>query len=98
MSKAVFSSEEIALPTISRFFGIEIRMYYEDHEPPHFHAYYGEASAVISIESLRSVRGALPRRACRMILEWAVEHRPQLRDNWQRAREHEPLTWIEPLR
>ena len=86
------------LPTVSRFFGIEIRMYYEDHEPPHFHAHYADTSAVIAIESLAALRSDLPRRAYRMILEWAIEHRPELRENWQRARDHEPLTRIEPLR
>jgi hypothetical protein len=88
----------LAVPTISRFFGITIRMYYEDHEPPHFHAHYGETSGIIDIESLALVRGVLPRRAYRMILEWAVEHRPALRSNWQQAREHRSLRWIEPLR
>jgi hypothetical protein len=96
--ESVFSCGGTVLPTISRFFGIEIRMYYEDHDPPHFHAYYAETSAVIAIESLAPFRSDLPGRAYRMILEWAIEHRPELRENWQRARDHQPLTWVEPLR
>ncbi len=85
------------MPTISRFFGIEIRIYFEDHGLPHFHAYYAEHSAAVAIESLSILGGDLPRRAYRMVLEWAVKHRPELRDNWVRARQHRPLEWIEPL-
>lgn len=86
------------MPTISQFFGITIRMYYRDHWPPHFHAYYADASAAVDIETLEVLQGRLPRRAYRMTLEWAIEHRAELRDNWRRAREHEPLAPIEPLR
>lgn len=86
------------MPTISQFFGITIRMYYRDHAPPHFHAYYAEASSVIEIDTLDILEGGLPERAYRMVLEWAVEHRAELRDNWRRAREHQPLEPIEPLR
>lgn len=48
------------MPTIPRFFGIDIRMYYEDHEPPHLHVYYAEHSASIAIESLEVIEGYLP--------------------------------------
>lgn len=85
------------MPTISRFFGIEIRMYYEDHDPPHIHAYYQDSAASVDISTLVVLNGSLPKRVYRMILEWAVEHRPALRANWQRAREHQKLVWIEPL-
>jgi hypothetical protein len=57
------------MPTISRFFGITIRVYFEDHYPPHFHAYYVEHASAISIETLAILRGSLPRRAYRMVLE-----------------------------
>lgn len=50
------------MPTLSEFFGIVIRMYYDDHNPPHFHAYYGEYEALISIETLELLEGSLPRR------------------------------------
>ncbi len=51
------------MPEISRFFGIIIRMYWNDHEPPHFHAIYGDFEALIEIETLAVFRGELPRRA-----------------------------------
>ncbi len=86
------------MPTISQFFGITIRMYYRDHAPPHFHAYYAEASAVIAIETLKVLEGHLPGRSYRMVIEWAVDHRAELRENWRHATAHLALEPIEPLR
>ena len=85
------------MPTISLFFGIVIRMYYDDHAPPHFHGYYGDDSAIIEIESLCVREGHLPRRAMAMVLEWAGEHREELMENWRLAEAHRPLRRIEPL-
>jgi len=89
---------EAFVPTISQFFGTTIRMYYRDHAPPHFHAYYAEVSAVVAIDTLEVLEGRLPGRSYRMVLEWAVEHRVELRENWRRAREHLPLEPIAPLK
>lgn len=50
------------MPTISQFFGIVIRMYFDDHPPPHFHVHYGEHDAVIDIDTLTQREGKLPRR------------------------------------
>lgn len=85
------------MPTISRFFGITIRMYRDEHGVPHFHAYYAEHSAVIAIETLEVLSGRLPRRAMVLILEWALMHRPELLENWRRARAAEPALPIAPL-
>jgi hypothetical protein len=85
------------MPTLSVFFGVTIRMYYDDHAPPHFHAYYGEHAAVVEIESLRIRYGQLPRRALAMVLEWATEHRVELMANWWLAQAHQPLNQIQPL-
>ncbi len=85
------------VPTLSTFFGITIRMYYDDHAPPHFHAYYAEDSVQIAIESLEVLRGQLPRRALALVVEWALARRPEIRANWERAMRHEPLAPIEPL-
>ncbi|MEK6798238.1 MAG: DUF4160 domain-containing protein [Planctomycetota bacterium] len=85
------------MPTISAFFGIVIRMYYDDHAPPHFHAYYAEHHAAILTDTLEVHEGALPRRALALVLEWAVEHREELRENWNLAARHEPLKGIVPL-
>jgi hypothetical protein len=51
------------MPEISRFYGIVIRMYYDDHPPPHFHAHYGEDEALINIHTMAIVAGQLPPRA-----------------------------------
>ncbi len=85
------------MPTISRFFGILIRMYYDDHGLPHFHAHYGNHAAKIEIETLRLTEGKLPRRALGLVLEWAAEHRDELLENWRLAEEHRPLNQIIPL-
>jgi len=58
------------VPELSRFLGIIVTMYYNDHEPPHFHARYGEHQAIIALESLRVIDGALPPRVLGLVLEW----------------------------
>jgi hypothetical protein len=85
------------MPEISRFFGIVIRMYFNDHLPPHFHADYGEYAAELTIETLDIIRGRLPQRVLGLVLEWAVIHRNELREDWERARVKEPLVSIPPL-
>jgi hypothetical protein len=72
-------------------------MYYDDHPPPHFHAIYGEHEAKIAIESEELIEGSLPRRAPGLVLEWAKVHKQDLRDNWLKGEEHEPLSPIRPL-
>jgi hypothetical protein len=73
------------MPEICRFFGIVIKMFYNDHQPPHFHAEYSGSEALILIESLEIYRGELPRRALALVLEWAALNRNDLRRNWQMA-------------
>lgn len=85
------------MPEVSRFFGIAIRFYYNDHEPAHFHAVYGEYEALIEIDTLAVLRGELPRRALALVLEWAALHRQELRTNWERARLGTPPSPIAPL-
>jgi len=85
------------MPEISRFFGIIIRMYWGDHEPPHFHALYGEHEALIEIETFRVYRGCLPRRALALVLEWASGHREELQEEWRRASSSQPFFPIQPL-
>lgn len=85
------------MPEVCRFYGIVIRIYTDDHSPPHFHAVYGEHEALVGIESLEFVRGALPGRARRLVMEWASLHRSEPRDAWQRARNLEPPGKIAPL-
>lgn len=85
------------MPEISRFFGIVVAMFYDDHAPPHFHARYGEHRAIIAIESGGILAGQLPPRALGLVTEWAVLHRAELEDDWRRARSREVLNTIPPL-
>ena len=59
------------MPRISEFYGILIYMYYSDHGPPHFHAMYGRFEAVVSIETAKTLKGSLPRRASSLVRKWA---------------------------
>jgi hypothetical protein len=79
------------------FYGIVIWMYYDDHEPPHFHATYGEHDVVIEITTGHVLRGSLPARARRLVDEWAAAHSAELTANWKLARAGRPLAPIAPL-
>lgn len=85
------------MPEISRFFGMVITMYYNDHEPAHFHVRYGATRAVIGIDPPTVIVGDLPRRALSLIMEWAELYRDALMDDWQLARSQQPLQPIDPL-
>jgi hypothetical protein len=85
------------MPEISRFFGIIIAMYYDDHDPPHFHAKYGSMRACFSISDLRLIEGELPRRVVTLVLEWAFEHRKELHENWDLLKNRVALKKIAPL-
>lgn len=86
------------MPTISTFYGIRVLMYFNDHEPAHFHATYAGRSVKIEIETGRVLEGSLRPRAMRLLREWRNLHLDELRDNWLRAREGAPLSKIDPLR
>ena len=85
------------MPRISEFFGIVIKMYYNDHSPAHFHAEYGEFEAIYTIETIEVIRGELPRRAHAMVLEWTALHRLELKGNWEIAQLGLPLNPVAPL-
>jgi hypothetical protein len=86
------------VPRVSAFFGMVIKMYWNerDHPIPHFHAEYGDHAAAISIDG-EILGGTFPPRPLRLVGEWAALHRGELLTNWDRARDHEPLEAIEPL-
>jgi hypothetical protein len=86
------------MPELSRFFGIIIRMYFGDHNPPHFHAIYQEDTAEYDINTLLIIRGSLPYRAHAMVLEWASLHREELLEDWKLAIEKKEIKKIEPLK
>jgi hypothetical protein len=88
------------VPRISSFYGITIWMYHDETHHigrPHFHAGYGGDEATIDIESLAIIAGGLPPRAQRLVTEWVRAHQAELRENWDRARSHQPLHPIAPL-
>jgi hypothetical protein len=85
------------LPEISRFLGIIIAMYYNDHAPPHFHARYGDFEAVIAIDTGEVVEGRLPPRVLGLVQEWREHRRGELTEDWNLARERKALKRIEPL-
>lgn len=72
-------------------------MYFNDHAPPHFHAEYGGAEVVIDIDTMAIIAGRLPPRAMGLVTEWAALHQSELRDDWQRASNLDPLEKIDPL-
>lgn len=86
------------MPTISRFLGIVIAMYFDDHGPPHFHARHADGAAKIRIDTLETIDSTLGRRQLRFVLAWAELHQDELFENWRLARAGETLNEIEPLR
>ena len=85
------------MPELSRFFGIIIAMYFSEHNPPHFHARYGEAEAEIDLRTLCVVSGSLPPRALGLVMEWSAKYRDALLEDWELARGKQPLKIIPPL-
>ncbi len=85
------------MPELCRFYGVRIKMYYDDHNPPHSHAEYGVDEALIAIDTLEVIAGELPSRALGLVYEWAGTRRAELREAWKRAKNLEPTGEIEPL-
>ena len=85
------------MPEISRFLGIIIKMKWDEHNPPHFHAEYGGKEVVVNISDLSIRSGRLPPRVVGLILEWAALHRGALQSNWERAQSGNPIKKIKPL-
>ena len=85
------------MPELCRFYGLIMTIYWKDHNPPHFHARYGEHVAEIDIRTLAVLRGSLPPRALALTVEWALQHERDLLRQWNRARRQLPLESIEPL-
>jgi hypothetical protein len=85
------------MPQISSFFGIIIRMFYDEHNPPHFHAQYGEYRCCIDIRTFGVIEGNIPARALGLVVEWAILHKAELLDNWKRIENQQSINKIEPL-
>ena len=85
------------MPEISRFLGMVIQMYFDDHNPPHFHVFYGTHNAVIDIQKRSVIAGQLPPRVTGLVFEWTALHQQELLEDWRRAQSQEPLKKIAPL-
>lgn len=85
------------MPEISRFCGITIRMYFGDHNPPHFHLLYQGASAEFDIDTLQVLSGQIPPRTNALVIKWALIHRHELMENWRLASEMKDINKIAPL-
>lgn len=88
---------EFTMPEISRFLGIVIAMYYQEHNPPHFHVRYNEYKAAISIKDLALLNGKLPPRVFGIVIEWATRHQQELMEDWELAVKLQALKPIKPL-
>ena len=85
------------MPTLSTFYGTTIRMFYNDHAPPHFHVQYGEFKPEIAIETVQVLGGRLPRHALAMTIEWTTSYRAELLAAWDLCRQHTQPQQIQPL-
>ena len=86
------------MPRISNFYGIVIWMYFNEHNPPHFHATYEEYEILIQIKDLSVYAGSLPSRAFGLVMEWAIIHKDQLMQNWKLLEQELAPKKIEPLK
>jgi hypothetical protein len=82
------------MPILSVFFGIIIRMWHDDHPPPHIHASYQGFEALVDIRSGQTLEGYLPQKAAKIIKEWCLAHQYKLISNWEKAQQFEPLERI----
>ena len=85
------------MPEISRFLGIIIKMFWCEHNPPHFHAEYGSDKVEIDLKSLALLKGYLPPRVLGMVIEWAELHQQELIANWESMRSSNYYNKIDPL-
>ena len=72
------------MPEVGRFSGIVITMYFNDHDPPHFHVRYGEYRATVSLDPVELQQGELPGRVRSLVIEWGQAHLAELQRNWTR--------------
>jgi hypothetical protein len=86
------------MPTISRFFGIIISMYWDEHNPPHFHVRFGEYKCSIDINDVSVTVGKLPKKQERLVLAWTEIHQLELLHNWELCLHDKQPIKIEPLR
>lgn len=85
------------MPTISMFYGIVIQMFFNDHNPPHFHAYYQDYEASFTLDG-DVLKGSFPPRQKKLVVAWAEIHQEELLANWNLAKSNMELYRIDPLK
>jgi hypothetical protein len=85
------------MPVISAFFGIIIRIYYSDHNPPHFHAQYGDHEVIIEIKSGRVLKGKLPTRLQYFLELWRRKNADEIMEAWDSAQHFKVPKRVKPL-
>lgn len=87
------------MPSISEFYGLSIYMYNNgrEHNPPHFHVFYGDMECVIDIHKCKKREGKMPKSKLRLILAWCEIHKDELLQNWELATKKMELRDIAPL-
>ena len=85
------------MPTISKFYGIVVRMYWMDHARPHIHAFYSGYEAAFSVSPAAHIDGDFPVNAKRLVLQWIRLYRADLLEDWELAESGEPLRKIPGL-
>lgn len=83
------------MPVLSIFFGIIVRMWHDDHPPPHIHVEYQGFEALVNIQTGEVSKGKLPPKVAAIVSDWCLVHRQELLDNWERAQRFEPLERIQ---
>lgn len=86
------------MPEICRFFGIVVRMYYDEHDPPHFHAEYSGNKAIFDFQGNIIKGNLVSRTATKLIREWVDLHTTELEEDWKLARKNMEIKKIEPLK
>lgn len=84
------------MPTVSMFYGILIRMYYDDHHPPHFHAFYNQYEATFTFDG-KILNGKFPKKELKLVTAWSIIHKKELEANWLLSKNCEELFNIKPL-
>lgn len=86
------------MPEVSRFYGITVKMFSDDHNPPHFHAEYADSKATFSIETGQMIEGHMPPNKATLVTAWAIIHKGELMKNWETLTEGVGAKKIDPLR
>jgi len=85
------------MPELSRFLGMVVSMYFDDHNPPHFHVKYNDKRAKIAIDDLKVLEGSLPARILGLVIEWAELHKEELMRDWEMVKSTGKYFKIDPL-